>query len=388
MKTFTPMVFACFAALFLAGCSNLTDPNRYYLYRPRLIERANPSLMAKPNVMPDVLADATDAHVLVVVNDLTNIYRGKMNVAMGVRHFSAFTQVLTAAAAAALTTLRPEERIAITVLAASSALMPQFQSIFDAKGRAAAYEQGASMLADAEAAYFTAIAASPGKLKSSRRGLTREGALLYAAALASIQVVEKLAVAQLPTIDQIKTAKGDFLADFANDTSSKAETARTVDIWMKAAATAATSSVPIAGVEPDSIAFSSAPDVVSVVARKNAVELTAHQPGDALITAVTKKDGTKRLLNVTSAVPLELKRTRFTVKRDEEFTLDASPEKIESVTFTPAGIVAVAPTKEALKATPLSQVKITAGKTLGTTVLSVVGENGGEAQATVNVVAK
>lgn len=386
MKTFRLLLPFAVVIQLTSGCASLTKIKREYLYQPTLVELANPGLKeVKPTADLKV---PTDADVLVFENNIKNVFRGRLNTAMIARHTSATAQVLTAAAAAALTTLSSGSKSAITILAASSALMPQLQQIFDAKGRAAAFEQGAEMLSDAESAYFKALSRTPRKYEQPNAALTPEGANLYVAVLAAIQVVEKLSVAQLPSVDQIRAAKGELIADLKNATTASADTSTPLEVPMKDTATPSFVRLDVEGVTEDGISYSSAGDVVAVKPETDAVILCAQKPGRAIVTAVVKNGGAKRVFMVHVFVPLSLKHTVVAAKVDDEITVEAVAQKISKITVDIPDVVASKTAAADLESTPQSSVTVKCGPNTGSAILHVIGEFGGEGDVTVHVSAK
>ena len=389
MKKSLASLFACLGTLFVAGCGHVSGPvkttDRVFLYRPRLIEQANKEMTTNPEAFdPKNLKMPTDRHVLVVVNDLTNVFRGRLNVAMAARHFSSFTQVVTAAAAATLTTLKPSEKTLITILAASSALMPQFQTIFDAKGRAAAYEQGAVMLANAEAAYFKALATTGKDFNPDQ--LTPQGAQLYQAALSAIQVVEQLSVSILPSVEQIRAAKGEFITEFANETAAKASAKAAPAVSL--ADVKSEQSVAIADLQTGSLVFSSATDVVTATADAGNVVLKPHKPGKATITAIAEKDGQRQVTNIPVTVPLTLRQNSIDAKEGDEITIETNPHSvITGFRFSSPDIVTSVTDTATLPNKPEPSVKLKASKE-GTTTVTVLGEYGVSADVEIKVVKK
>jgi hypothetical protein len=380
MKKIHAFVLACLGALFLAGCGHIPGPvgktDRYYLYRPSLIEQANPWLTDAKRT-PGTIVLPKDKDVLIVVNDLTNVLRGRLNLAMGARHISSFAQVATAAAAAVFTTLRPEERILITILAASSALMPQLQSVFDAKGRAEAYKQGVEMLDKALGAYVKAV---QGKNIDPASTLTREGTLLFEAAVAAIEVVEKLTVAQLPTPDQIKAAKGEFIAEFSNQVM-QSETKLLDGLEVSNASHEAS----VADMQPDSVVFSSATDVVVAKADTGKVVLSPGKPGKATVTAIVEKDGKRRTTTIPVTVPLKLKEKKIQAKEGAEVSIETEPRSnITGFSFSEAGVLQSVSDSAALPAKPESAITVKAVKA-GTVTVRVFGEYGISSEVVVEI---
>ncbi len=401
MKTFR-FIVGCLGSLLACSCS-FFHPSRDYLYRPTLLEVANPppkktespatdgSDAAKTAVPAGADADGkpktinvpTDADVLQFANMLKNVFRGQLNESIIARHVSAVSQVLTAAAAATLTTISSGAQNSITILAATSAVMPQLQGIFDAKGRAAAFDQGGELLSQAEAAYYTAIGALPDRTPAEKaaadkggadgnaadalsedvktrinRRLTPQGAALYAAALAAIQVVEKLEVAQLPTIDQIRAAKGEFIAELGATRTQTME----ISFPMADPTKAQTMQVNVSGLAEDNVSYSSAGDVVAAKTDKGALSLTALKPGDALVTVLLNQNGATQKFHVKTYVPLKLNPPGpLRIESAGPIEIAAVGQKLAAATSSDPTVVALAPavdfTKGAIDSVKLTPLK-------------------------------
>jgi len=200
-----------------AGCSafknTFWDIDRTYNLRPSLFEWANnPTLQSQVPTRGKgehgAVIVPTDADILWCANGLRNTFRLRMNDNILMRHLTSTFQVLSAASAGVIAAIAPSEKIPIAILAGSSAIVPQLQSVFDAKGQATALEQGASLIDQAEGKYYAAIAANPSDRDRINSAVTVEGANFYVSVVAAVGIVEKLLVAELPDEVQITIAKG------------------------------------------------------------------------------------------------------------------------------------------------------------------------------------
>lgn len=177
------------------GCA-MFNQDKYYLYNGSVYDRAN--------VKPRDGTQVTDKDALGFSNDVKTALRQKMNWARIARLTSGTVQVFTAAAAAALGAASGSIT-AVAALAASSAVMPEVQNIFEAKERAEAYQQGVALIEEAEVRYFKTVGGTINNQK-----FTPAGADFYFEVLASLKLVEKALVAQLPTIEELQKATGKF----------------------------------------------------------------------------------------------------------------------------------------------------------------------------------
>ncbi|MBI4625744.1 MAG: hypothetical protein HY736_21300 [Verrucomicrobia bacterium] len=310
--------------LFLSGCSYIT---RSYVYKPTPIERANSWMLkdskgdARPLTMP------TDAHIVAFTNDLKQSFRKRMYTAALARHLSSTIQVLTAASAATLSGLEGASRSAITVLAATSTVMPQLQTIFDARGAAIALEQGAALIDEAEAHYYETIARNP--ISDPNARITPEGAQLYVRAVAAVQIVEKLLVAQLPTLEQMKIVKGETVAELAtlHQNVYLELAAPKVESGKDPVFTPTMSQVAISGAKVQ-VAASAQLAVAETSFAEHAVTITAKKPGQTTVT-VGLEDGTQRVFPVTAYVPLTLSATQIELARlGEEGSVTATGQRV------------------------------------------------------------
>ena len=169
---------------------------RHYLFEPSAVQ------MAKGN--PDAI---TDEHFLAFSENVKEALRRRMNRARIARMFSGTIQVLTAATAAGLGAVSANIET-ITALAGTSAVIPQLQELFDAKGRAEYYEQGANMIEEAQGRYFDAVARGQA---TPTNGLFSVAAVaLFEQTVASLKVVEKGLISRLPTVEEMQKATGTY----------------------------------------------------------------------------------------------------------------------------------------------------------------------------------
>ena len=147
----------------------------------------------------------TDRFIVAYANDVQKFMRMRMAGKRVLRKVSASLQVATAAIAAALAGFGGPVTV-IAGFAGVSAIIPEFQGIFQAAEGAEAFRRGAELIGEAETDYITAISTQAGLIQNI---LTPEGANLYVRVVASIVVVEKALLQQIPTIKQLKQAEGE-----------------------------------------------------------------------------------------------------------------------------------------------------------------------------------
>jgi hypothetical protein len=245
------------AAVELTGCSTISKhmiDQEYYLVEPSIASIQNSQESKKDpcsgRPYSTAISQVSDQNVVIYVDCVKKMLRRRMNLARIARLTSSSFAVLTAAAAAALGATAAAPLTAITALAASSAVIPEFSRIFGADERAHAYQEGVSLIEDAEGKYLVARAEARAKLPTSTSApvspslpgtpnppaspnppgtpnppappnapgapttmisasmLTVEGAKLYVQTVASIKIVEQLLVAALPKIEDIQLAQG------------------------------------------------------------------------------------------------------------------------------------------------------------------------------------
>ena len=152
----------------------------------------------------------TDRIILSYADDVEKFMRMRMSGKRVLRKASASIQVMTAAIATALAGFGGPAAV-IAGFAGVSAIIPEFQSIFQAAGGAEAFGRGAELIGDAKTEYVIAISKKGGQVQGA---LTPEGAALYKRVVASIVVVERALLQQIPTRKQIEDAEGNFKRAF------------------------------------------------------------------------------------------------------------------------------------------------------------------------------
>lgn len=169
----------------------------HYLFEPSPVQMANAAA-----------GEITDQHILDFSENVKEALRRRMNRARLARMFSGTIQVLTAATAAGLGAVSANIDT-ITALAGTSAVMPQLQELFGARERAQYYEQGASLVEQAQGRYFGAIARGETKLQDPPK-ISLAAVALFNETVAAITVVEKALVDRLPTVEELQKATGAY----------------------------------------------------------------------------------------------------------------------------------------------------------------------------------
>jgi hypothetical protein len=141
----------------------------------------------------------SDALALNYASSVATILRCKFNGARIAREVSSTAQVALAALGGAGAAFNYGAST-VTGLALGSAGIPQLQQIFDAKGRAQAYQDAVRLIEEAEIEY---LAHNP---RPSDMGLTPNGVTLFQRVTASIHVVEKTLAGNLPTVQDMRQA--------------------------------------------------------------------------------------------------------------------------------------------------------------------------------------
>lgn len=195
-----PALLVC-SGLALSGCETLTEtfafdaiPRATFKDQKTVIEESNKGKIFK----------VTDRIILVYANDVQKFMRLRMSGKRVLRKVSASIQVVTAAIAAALAGFGGSSAV-IAGFAGVSAIIPEFQGIFQAAGGAEAFRHGAELIGNAETDYLSEIS------KKKNTGnvpdeLTPEGAALYKRVVASIVLVEKALLQQIPSRKEVEAA--------------------------------------------------------------------------------------------------------------------------------------------------------------------------------------
>lgn len=204
------LIFVCILAIACAnsGCSFSKD----YLFQPTVIERAKKPIQMEKDCTDnceykDEKYAITDRVVVDFMDQVKNSLRKRMNYSRIIREISASAQVLTAAAAAVLGATQGN-LTTVAIIAATSAVIPDMQDIFDAKAKAQAYDDGLHLIEEAEGRYILTLTGS-GEI--SNKALTVQAANLYVEVLACLKLVEKALTAKIPSIKELQVASGVYL---------------------------------------------------------------------------------------------------------------------------------------------------------------------------------
>lgn len=151
----------------------------------------------------------SDADVIGFSSDIQKALRRRMDRARRVRLGSGSIQVIAAATGATLGLMTGDVATA-AVFAAVSAVIPEFQHIFQAKERSEAYEQGLELIQDADTRYYNkrTESASAGIESIPINKLTKDGAALLSEIAACLKLVDKAILQTIPSIEDLQAATG------------------------------------------------------------------------------------------------------------------------------------------------------------------------------------
>lgn len=148
-----------------------------------------------------------DADVIGFSSDIQKALRRRMDRARRVRLGSGSTQVLFAATGATLGLVIKDLTTAAS-LAAISAVIPEFQRIFQAKERSEAYECGLELIRDADVRYYQKITEKGYVETIPVDKLTKDGAALLSEIAACLKLVDKAILQTIPSIEDLQAATG------------------------------------------------------------------------------------------------------------------------------------------------------------------------------------
>lgn len=157
----------------------------------------DPVRMGGPNALAPLVA--TDQLALKYSKTVAAILRSKATGTRIARNLSSSAQVALAGLAGANEAFNLSDS-AIAVLGLGSAGIPQFQEIFDAKGRAECYTDAVRLIEEAQQEYWLHNQAP------SNTHLTQNGVILVQRVQSSIHVVEKTLAGRLPTLLDMQQA--------------------------------------------------------------------------------------------------------------------------------------------------------------------------------------
>lgn len=149
----------------------------------------------------------SDADVIGFSSDIQKALRRRMDRARRVRLGSGSIQVIAAATGATLGLMTGDVATA-AVFAAVSAVIPEFQHIFQAKERSEAYEQGLELIQDADTRYYNKRTESASIKTIPINELTKDGAALLSEIAACLKLVDKAILQTIPSIEDLQAATG------------------------------------------------------------------------------------------------------------------------------------------------------------------------------------
>ena len=198
-RIIVPALLACIG-LALSGCETLTETFAFDAIPRATFKGQNTVIEASKK---DDTIEVTDRIILLYANDVQKFMRLRMSGKRVLRKASASIQVMTAAIAAALAGFGGSSAV-IAGFAGVSAIIPEFQSIFRAAGGAEAFRHGAELIGNAETDYLLEISnKNAGKVPNK---FTPEGAAFYKRVVASIVLVEKALLQQIPSRKEVEAA--------------------------------------------------------------------------------------------------------------------------------------------------------------------------------------
>ncbi|MFQ5713216.1 MAG: hypothetical protein ACE5GU_04235 [Candidatus Scalinduaceae bacterium] len=148
----------------------------------------------------------TDADILALSSDVVQLFQSRMRKGWLTRKISETIRLVTASAAGGFGISSHDETEIITALSLTSAIVPPLQNVWQAGETAMAFQQGVSMIVNAEARYYTGIAVKNQSVNND--GLSKEGAELFKEVTNTITVVTKTLAGQIPTITELEAAEG------------------------------------------------------------------------------------------------------------------------------------------------------------------------------------
>jgi hypothetical protein len=188
----------------LAAC---TTSDKYSFLHYGRTPAANATNLETP-VLSDQLA-------LLYASNVATILRSRFTGARITREISSSLQVILAGLAGAGAALNFGETT-LAVLGLGSAAIPEFQGIFNAKGRAECYQDAVRLIEEAQIEYLAH------NQRPSSDELTQNGVTLFQRVTASIHVVEKTLVGHLPSVEDMQKATERMTSDGAVATEAGA----------------------------------------------------------------------------------------------------------------------------------------------------------------------
>lgn len=189
LVSLTKRSLICVTLLFaLAACAS-TDKYSFIGYGKQ------PST-AGPNLETVVLNDQL---ALLYASNVATVLRCRFTGARITREISSSLQVILAGLAGAGAVFNFGETT-LAVLGLGSAAIPEFQGIFNAKGRAECYQDAVRLIEEAQIDYLAH------NQQPSSTALTQNGVTLFQRVTSSIHVVEKTLTGHLPSIQDMQKA--------------------------------------------------------------------------------------------------------------------------------------------------------------------------------------
>jgi hypothetical protein len=157
-----------------------------------------------------------DQLALLYASNVATVLRCRFTGARITREISSSLQVILAGLAGAGAAFNFGEST-LAVLGLGSAAIPEFQGIFNAKGRAECYQDAVRLIEEAQIDYLAH------NQRPSPDYLTQNGVTLFQRVTSSIHVVEKTLAGHLPSVQDMQKATEPMSGDGAKKTSAGAK---------------------------------------------------------------------------------------------------------------------------------------------------------------------
>lgn len=272
----------------------------------------------------------TDQDVLNFTDNLQNMLRTKMHVSTIGAYVASFTAVAVGSAAA-IYAATGGTTAAVAALAASSVFATDTLGIFKPKARARAYQGALALIGQAQGRYFVAISGNGKNGEVSNSQLTRPGANLYVQVMASLNLMEKAIVSEIPTVEDIQLATGKSLGKLNKIALSKTTVTLTPEHKEESVTTLE---------EGEFVVASNRPEIATAKKENGTIKITGEKSGTATV-IVTNDKGNQAIINVNVkseiAIVDELPED---IKVGKEATVSfTSDRRMDPPTVTPEGII-------------------------------------------------
>lgn len=285
------------------------------------------------------LPQPTDYKIVQCASAVESILRERYNNARLARTGGGVLQVATAAVASLLTGMAGGGAVGVaTVLSGTSAIMPELSNIVEAKDRAEAYNDGVRAIGSAAAVYFKAIAAGEGKVSTER--LTPPGAALRESLVTAIHLVEQRLAAQLPTVEDLQKARGEFARMEVIPTTVTLDPNQTTTVQVSYGG-------PATGAASDNDKIAS----VKLINTHTAEITAVAQVGKATITFSNSRGGAAVVTVRVPIIPLNVSREAMELAEGTERTIEVSGPPAATAKSAKADVAEVSRVEDGKKVT-------------------------------------